>query len=372
MRKEDILGLLIFLIDIAAGFVVAYTILPNYSVDFMGRFAFVMFTAIIAFILNGVGLELLHALGGKIGGYEVSLINIFGFQFEKLNNKWKFSYKDYNGLLGETKLAPKKDKLNLKPYVWAPTIGYIVEVVVGAVLLIVMKQNESIEIIPSWIGLGAIIFITISSMLALYNLFPVRLNSMNDGYRLRLLSDAKNTEALNELFRVENLLRQGFEVDEIKTFENINDFTTGVNLFYVYEKLAKKDHKEALRVIDLMLAKQESLSTETVYRLLAQKMYVLTMDNIDKAKEFYDEEVKDKARVFIANDKSAESIRAYVLIAGLIDKSQSEVELVKKRFARVNSESLEARKNIEQKLFEEAVLKVEKEHPEWVKENIAA
>ena len=352
---------------------VAYAVLPNYSVDFMSRFWFVLLTAALAFILNGAGLEGLHALGAKLGGYEVSLINMFGFQFEKINGKWKFSYKDYNGLLGETKLVPKKEKLNLKPFVWAPTIGYIVEVVIGSVLLIVMGQSEALEAIPSWLGMGSVIFITVSSMIALYNLFPARLNSANDGYRLRLLSDPKNIEAFNELFRVEDLLRQGKEVKDIKTFENINDFTVSVNMFYVYEKLSLKENLEALRVLNLMLEKKELIGLETMWRLLAQKMYILTIENIEEAREFYDAEVKDKARTFIANDKSAESIRAYVLIAGLIDKSESEVELVKKRFARMNEASLEARKHLEEKLFEDAVDRVNKEHPEWVKkENIAA
>lgn len=372
MKKEDILGLLIFFIALGVCLIVALTVFPQYDVFFMDRFWFIILTAGLAFTLNSVGLELLHALGGKLGGYEVVLINVSGIQFEKIAGKWKFHYTDYNGLTGETKLAPKKEKLNLKLFVWAPLIAYILEIAVGALIIALVKDNNFSEVTPSWLALGAAIFITASSMLALYNLMPLKLNNLNDGYRLRLLSDPKNVEAINELYRVENLLRQGEETGEIKTFENINDFTSDVNLYYVYDQLAKKNNKKALDVIDLMLSNKDNLSEYVVYRLLAQKMYALIMIDEEKAKDFYDLEVKDNVRTFIANDRSAESLRAYALIAGIIDKSQSEVILVEKRFTRVNNESLAARKTIEKKLFDEAIEKIYKAHPEWVKENIAA
>ena len=373
MKKEDVIGLIIFVIAFGAGLVVAFTVLTEFNVTFMSRFWFTMLTVILAFVLNAIGLEVSHVIGGIIGGYEIISINILGLEIEKIGGKKKFHYRDYNGLTGETKLSPKKDKTNLKPFVWAPIVAYLVEVVVGAIIIMLVKEENAVSETPEWLALGSVLFITVSSMIALYNLIPLRLNSLNDGYRLRLLSNPQSEEALNELFRVENELRNGKQVLNIKKFENVNDFTATPNLFYLYNKLAKNELDDALELINVMLEKKETLGTDTLYRILGQKMYVLILTNIEEAREFYDAEVKDNIRKFIANDIFAESLRAYVLIAGLIDKSESEVMLVKKRFARVNEQSLLGRKADEQRLFDEAIEKIYKEHPEWdKKESIAA
>ncbi len=94
------------------------------------------------------------------------------------------------------------------------------------------------------------------------------------------------------------------------------------------------------------------------------------MTDFDKAKDYYDTIFKDKERRFLANDKSAESLRAYALVAGLLDDSQSEVAFVKKNFKKVLKETYETRAKIEEKLFNEAIEKILNKNVTWKIEDL--
>ena len=189
---------------------------------------------------------------------------------------------------------------------------------------------------------------------------------MTDGYRLMLLSKKVNSDALNEVLRIESLQREGKEVKEYKVFEEITDYTASVNLYAVYSDLAKKDYEHAEKLIDQILEQKEKVSSLTANRLIAQKLYIkiITLPKEEAAK-YYDAEVGDDIRRFISNDMSMESLRAYVLIAGILDESQGEVEYANSKKAKALKRSLTARADIENKLYEDALEFVKKNHPDW-------
>ena len=90
---------------------------------------------------------------------------------------------------------------------------------------------------------------------------------------------------------------------------------------------------------------------------------------IDDARNYYDTNVDDKTRRFISNDISMESLRAYILIAGLLDESQGEILYVQSKIKKAMKIALPARKEIEQQLYQDALNKVYEVHPEWKTEN---
>lgn len=370
MKKEDIFSIFIFIILAAGGFISVYTIGAKFAVDFMSRFWFALLTIVIAIIFNIVGLEGLHALGGKLGGYEVNGFNVFGFGWRKVKGKWNFKFNEFDGLGGEVKLAPKKEKTNLKPFIWIPIIGYVVEFALGfALIKLATSQDATIEI-PQWLAYGALLFLVVSTAIALYNLIPIKLDSMTDGYRLILISNPINKEAYDELMRVESLQINGENVGEIKTFDVVSEFTAEINLLSVYDNLSKKNFEKGLQVIEMMLEQDKKINEITRNRLMSQKLYILLMSDLDKANDYYDTIFKDKERRFLANDLSAESLRAYALVAGILDDSQSEVSLVAKRFKKVLKETPETRAKIEEKLFNEAIEKILEKNKDWKKEDI--
>lgn len=375
MRKEDIASAIIYLIMIAIALVVGFTAISDaftnlYSTfnSTFNSFAFAIVVIIIGLLFNMIMLEVFHVLGGKMGKYDIVSVNVVGLCIYKESGKWKFGFKDFDGLTGETKLSPKSKDSNLKPFVWLPLFMYILELI-GCITLYTLgtSMKETDRFSPlCWLAVAALLWVVISSMMALYNFVPVKLDSMTDGYRLMLLTKKVNAEAFNEVMRIENLQREGKPVDSIRVFDEITDYTASVNLYSVYEHLAKGEFEDAEKLIDAILEQKDKVSSITSNRLLAQKLYIkiLTLSK-EEAQKYYDSDVDDTVRRFISNDLSMESLRAYVLIAGMLDESIGEVQYANGRKSKALKRSLPARASIEDKLYEDALNLVKKSHPDW-------
>ena len=138
------------------------------------------------------------------------------------------------------------------------------------------------------------------------------------------------------------------------------------------DKLHKtaEDFEKAAKIIEPMLNEENKISNTTYQRLIAQYLYIkIKTSPIDDARNYYDTNVDDKTRRFISNDISMESLRAYILIAGLLDESQGEILYVQSKIKKAMKIALPARKEIEQQLYQDALNKVYEVHPEWKAEN---
>lgn len=374
MKKEDIASLFVYLIMIGVAVIVGLTaardsFILNYNINWPS-YLFAIVVIIVGLLVNIGMLEVCHIIGAKIGGYAVLSVNILGICWKKTENKWKIGFSDFDGLTGETKITPKKEDAKLTAYIWLPVLMYFLELA-ACIVIITLAEDKNVQ--PTsplkWMSIAALLVIIISSLIALYNLIPIKLDSMTDGYRLMLSTKKENIDAFNELMRIEALRMEGKEIGEVKIFENITEFTASINLISVYEKLNTKDFKKAEELIDMIIVDPSKVSPTTYHRLLAQKLYikVMTLPKEELAK-YYEEEVGDPLRKFLANDLSMESLRTYILIAGLLDKSHGEVEFAKSRKERALKKCVKSRVNVEQTLYEEALEKVYSEHPDW-KEN---
>lgn len=369
MKTEDITSFIVYVLMLGMALALGLTIVKDaVNVLQIGGLSFLVIglAIIVTIVINSIGLELFHALGGKMGGYTVASVNILGFNWYKTSTKTKFRFSfDFDGLTGETILAPKSEKAKPSAYVWLPFFAFIIELV-GCVILYSMGSLKGASDSMKWVAALAIVVITISSMMALYNFIPLKLDTTTDGYRLTLISKPANVAAYNELMRIENLQREGKEIGDVKYFEEITNFTASINLITVYENLSKGEFDKALKLIDKMCDVPDKISKSTLYRLIAQKLYIkiLTLP-LPVAEKYYDEEVGDDIRRFISNDLSMESLRAYILIAGLLDKSQGEVQYAMSRKPKAMKRALESRANIEEKLYIDALKMVKEAHKDW-------
>lgn len=371
MKKEDIASIVVYLIMIGAAIIVGLTAVQSvfqahYHIS-MVSYLFAIIVIVVGLLVNIIGLEVFHVIGAKLGHYSVISFNVLGLCFQKKAGKWKFGFKDFDGLTGETKVAPKDEKSKLTPYIWLPVLMYFIELVVCIVLFTLAEdKNTPFDSPLHWMAVAAILWIVISSMLALYNLVPVHLDSTTDGYRLMLISKKENVEAFNELMRIQALQMEGKEVGEIKVFTEITEFTASINLMSVYEELNNKNYQRAEELIDMIVLDPKKVSSQTYNRLLAQKLYIRIMTlPLEEVRKYYDESINDNVRKFIANDLSMESLRAYILIAGLLDESNGEVEFAKSRKEKALKRVMPSRVEVEKKLYEEALEKVYSEHPDW-------
>lgn len=370
MKKEDVSGIIVYLLILAVAIVFGLTVLREYSSQWDSVFVYIIyiFGAILSgLILNSALFEVAHILGAKAGGYEIISVDILGLKWFKDNGKTKFKFSGYDGLTGETKILPKKDakkEPNPTPYLFFGTLFYIVEIVIAVVLFTLFKSDSN-EVLRQ-ITYFVLIIAVIGGMILIYNILPFKLDSMTDGYRMRMTTNKANKKAFNELLRVEYAISQGETDVEIATFKDITNFTAELNLNKVYVLLDKKQFKEAEELIDVILEGKATISEKVYIRARAQKIYINIMTkSLEEAKEYYDKEIPMAERRTLSNDISMVSIRTYLLMSGLFDGSKSECAIAINNVRKCFNNTPKQRQKTEANLFNDALKRVDEVHPTW-------
>ena len=371
MKKEDITGLIVYLIIIALAIIFGFTVLQTHNTESsfsgIGYVLYIIVAVVVGALFNSILFELAHIIGAKIGKYTILSVNILGFCFYKDGEKTKFKFSSFDGLTGETKIVPKEgmvEKANPYPFLFFGSLFFVVEAIAVMVVFSIYRHSEVAllrDVAYAVLTIGAI-----GLVILLYNILPMKIDSMTDGYRLTMVSNPKNKAAFNELLRVEYEISQGNDNVEVKVFDDITNFTADLNLNRVYALLDKKEYKPAEEILDKIIAAKQEVSEKVYIRARAQKIYInLYTRNLEEAKEYYEKEVPVAERREISNDVSMASIRAYLLMSGLLDKSRSECIIALNNVYRAFKHTPKNRQHTEVELFNEALEKVVAAHPDW-------
>ncbi len=373
MKKEDILSLIVYAMMIVVAAVLSFAIISplisKYGSLFLGgssnQFLWVFVSLIGAIILNVSLVEIGHIIGAKIGGYTILSVNIIGFCVYKKIDKWKFGFRSFDGLTGETRIAPKKSNSNIKAYAFLPFILFLVELIAFVVIFYIATSSDNFDFLKP-LGIVGLIFITVGGMIQIYNIFPARLDATNDGYRLVIMSKPINMEAYNEMMRIESVEMTGEKIESFKTFDDITDFTASVNLLSVYKYLEEDNIADAEALIDQLLENKEKLHENVYLRILAQKAYIVIMyRELDDAKNYAKDNLSSEMVRFISTDLTMESIRAYMLVSGILNGSKSEVKYAVSRKYKAIKVTNVGRVKLENKLFDDALNKIDQAYPNW-------
>ena len=370
MKKEDVSGIIVYLLILAIAVVFGLTVLREYSSQWDSVLVYILFIfgAILSgVILNAVMFEVAHILGAKAGRYKILSVNILGLLWYKDGEKSKFKFSGYDGLTGETRILPKEDvkkEPNPSPYLLFGTLFYAIEIIIAVVLFTLQKELHN-DIFTK-ISYFVLVIAVIGGMVLVYNILPFKLDATTDGYRMRMTSNKANKIAFNELLRVEEAVRQGETDVEVATFNEITNFTADLNLNKVYMLLDKGEFEEAEKLIDIIIAGKETISEKVYIRARAQKIYInIYTKPLEEAKEYYEKEVPMVERRQLSNDLSMVSVRTYLLMSGLLDNSKSECNIAINNVRRCFNSTPKQRQKTEANLFNEALKKVDEVHPNW-------
>lgn len=371
MKKEDVSGIIVYLLIMALAVLFGINVLQEHSSKSdLGSlyFLFIIGAIAVGVVFNAILFELAHRLGAKLGRYQVISTAILGLLFYREEGKLKIKFSSYDGLTGETKIVPKKDakkEPNPAPFLWFGTLFYIVEITI-IIILFSWLTSSKMSVTASNIGYFLLVIGAIGGMILLYNILPLHLDATTDGYRLTMITSAANKKAFNELLRVEYELSQGNTDVEISTFTDITNFTADLNLNKVYLLLDKRQFKEAEELLDIILAGKATISQKVFVRARAQKIYInIYTKSLEEAREFYEKEVSMMERRELSRDLSMTSIRTYLLISGLLDKSRSETMIAINNVSKSFNKTPKRRQNTEITLFNEAIDRVDAAHPDW-------
>ena len=373
MTKEDVFSLIIYIgmlgIALAVGFLV---VMPAFNNGFLfddsgARIGFLLGAIIVAILFNAILLEGGHLIGSKLGGYTILSFNLLGFCYykEKMDDgsyKAKFKFlKSFDGLTGETQIYPNKEKANPMFYVFAPLVLFLLEIVAMYISIIMIPDTvNGVANDLNWVKYGLIIFATIGCMFILYNYFPTRLDSLTDGYKLTLLTKKINVEAYNEYLTILGLGLVEDETKEIKTFDELTDFTADVNMLSVYQAMIFDKYDYANTLLEQMILNGK-LSKYTVLEAKIEKafIYFLTENNEEMLKKYFNETFNSEERKYIKKVNCLQTLRLYLLFEGLIEQSKSEIEYCKNKFKKLKDSENLALANIEEKLYLKALKRIE-------------
>ena len=372
MKKQDIAGIIVYVIILAFAAVFGLTIIRNYSAKAnmeTWQFVFYVAGAIVAgLVFNSILYELAHMFGAKVGGYNITSVDILGFNFYKEDKKTKFRFSSFDGFTGETKIVPKqkrKKQSNPVPYLIMGTLFYAIEVV-GVVLAFSILTREGSSTMMNNIAYFLIIVMAIGGIIVFYNIIPLQLDSLTDGYRLRLVSGKKNIIAFNKMLLGETVNENEEEIEEE---HHETSFSQDLKLNQVLVCLNEEKYTEAEDLIDSILAggnADKKISHKTLFEAKAQKVFLVFINkDFETACAYCEKELSLHEKKELSDETGLPFLRAYILISGLLDKSRSECMRSLDKTYKSYKRTPESRRLLESKLFNKALNLVIEKHPEW-------
>lgn len=385
MKKEDVISYIVYaLILVAAILTVVFAINPLLSgedaylnglpVFSYSPVVYSIIAIVISIIFGGILVEVGHVLGAKIGKYKIISVNILYLNFYKTKNAqgkdtFKFRFKSFDGLTGETIVMPvtgKDGKYISKPgaMIYLPNLLLALFTALSF-LGYALSIKDTLVFAPL-----SLYLVLVFGIILFYNIIPTKLDSITDGYQMKICSKKSNIPAFNESLRIRSCNILGIDPGETIVFDEVTDYTFEINLVEVYKLLAKNDYVGAYIILDKMYKLRESLNASNKAKLIGQMIYILLIDpnnlaNVELAKKIYYSEITSEEKRDVSNASYIETIRAYILISGILELSETEVQYATSRANSAYRKVESGRKEIEKILYQNALKLVKEKHPKW-------
>lgn len=332
-------------------------------------YGYAILAIICGYILSTILYELGKLIFGKIAGYNLIYINLFGFTFIKnKDNKTSFKFTKFENYGGKTLMAPKSNKSCLSLYLLG---GSIFSSIITALMIV------GSHLLVQEIGLRMLIYIeyimaTVMLIILIFNLAPFLNDDLFDGFVLRLVHHYKFKEQYHKILLEENALITGR--GELLFFEDVdysNPLISRASI-YNYYYLLNKDEEKAKEMIQIGLDNDNYLIDEDIGILLSNKYYFKLMnDNYEKVgEEFYKEE--KSYRKIAVNYNNYGSIKTALLVSSLVDSSYDLYEHILNVMDKKKTNFSSLRIEKENQLIERALEFIKLKKEDWFKEDDSA
>lgn len=332
-------------------------------------YGYAILAIICGYILSTILYELGKLIFGKIAGYNLIYINLFGFTFIKnKDNKTYFKFTKFENYGGKTLMAPKSNKSCLSLYLLG---GSIFSSIITALMIV------GSHLLVKEIGLRMLIYIeyimaTVMLIILIFNLAPFLNDDLFDGFVLRLVHHYKFKEQYHKILLEENALITGR--GELLYFEDVdysNPLISKASL-YNYYYLLDKDEEKAKEMLQIGLDNSNYLPDESVGILLSNKYYFKLMnDNYEKVgEEFYKEE-KGYRKISVSYN-NYETIKTALLVSSLVDSSYDLYEHILNVMDKKKNNFSCLRLEKENQLIDRALDFIKTKKEDWFKEDDSA
>lgn len=366
MKKEDVISTLVYLVMLVIVVIVGYFIISANSEAILSSlgnnssaiYGFVIISLIIGVLINVIFVEVGHALGAKIGGYNILSFNVFGLCFYKVlvndKLKTKFGFKSFDGLAGETKILPssRKEKHNPVAYIIFPFVLILLEFLALYLSFMFISDDSNL----AFIKYAIVLIATVGGLFILYDYIPFKLDAATDGYRYTLLVKKINVEAYNTRLEIEGNILLNKDNKNYKVFDEITDYTADVNFLSIYNYLENYDYESSFELINKIINTTSKVSNETILKAKMWYLYLLLKeDKLDEAKKYF-EEFDDSATNYLKKNNSLLTLRTYNLYLIKVEKAESLIEETSIKYLKTYKNEVSTFKEKDKKLFESDVV----------------
>ena len=364
MKKEDLYTYAVYALMLGLALFVGLEIIaPAFSVlGIVGssQYVYALITIGFGFLINAVLLELGHISGALLGGYLIKSTNILGFSWYRDQKNWKFGFKSFEGLTGETIVLPKNSKSQPILHLWGGLIFYILEVIFGFLIAYTVFSAEQ------WGRYAVIIIIAIGGMLMIYNFMPFKMDTITDGYRLATTPKGQGNETFNELKRIEEAYEKKEKPGPFKYFKELSNGNVQILIHEIYDQIKNKQYKEAL--LNTQRIKLSTKLNETfLNKAFSMEAYITLLSSSQNEGSNWFYALSSRERKYISNDASLMTLSAYILVAGTIEDSFSEAAYCfDRRPAALKKTADKNLLNLESSFFETSLAIIKQRHPDWV------
>lgn len=371
MKKEDVTSTIVYLIMLLVVFLVGFFVIQSNSqaiANSLGGsegiiYAFVILTLIGGILFNIIFTEVGHMIGAKMGNYHIVSVNVLGFCFYKTLDKetnkikFKFGFKTFDGLAGETKIAPNENnkKSSPFPYLLMPFVIVLLEFLALVFVYIYIDDKSNLV----WLKYLVVMFATLGGIFIIYNYIPIKLDSETDGYRYTLLIKSINVQAFNTLLKLKEDMMLNKEDLVYPYFDEITDYTASINLLKIYDDLDKNDLDDALKIVDTIINSEAKLNQDTRSHAKYWKIYLLTLlEKNEEAKTLY-ESLSEYELKYLKKGNTLLSSRSLLSYVGLVENSYELVDDISISYLKTFKSETDAFKEKDKKLFDSLVVKIE-------------
>ena len=372
MKKENIIGILIYLLVFAVAIIYGFTVLQTHfshsGIKEVWMYAiYIIVSVLIGVFVSGFLSEIGHLLGAKTGGYRIVSWCLFYFTiYLNKDGKRKVKFANFDGLTGETKIIPnydKKERPNPYPYLLYGCVFNLAWIVACIFLFFTYKGNKGFE---SDIGYFFLTCAIIATLMLVYSMLPAKLDSVTDGYRFASIQG--DVPGFNDKLAAENggdILVAAIKKEE-ETSKKPAKFIPEAALNEVCSLLVEKKYDEAFALLKEIDEHEKECTNRVTLEAKSQYIFAYMMSKTKKEiDDYYEAEVSFALRRELANEYTMPIIRTYILTAGVLDGSQSEVMLSLKKVVKAYRNVPENRRHNELVLFNEALDKLIEAHPKW-------
>lgn len=355
-----------FALALILGIVIIRPMLVNYdSTGAINPYLLVVISIVAGIILNAILLELGHLAGAKIGKYRVRSFVVLGLGFKtKKGGAKKIGFNSFDGLTGETKVAPLDvEKSSLRAYIAFPLLFLLIEAVVFVTIISVINLPDGKY---SWAEIFSACALIVGAMIYVYNYFPAHLEALTDGYIATLISKPINRVALNNLLLAEEAAAIGAPAPKRAIYDTWSDLTFGLNMGVVYDFIKEGKMREAIAILDKAIGVEKGLSGYCINEAKSLKLSLWLGNPAYQRQgaEMY-QELDDSAKKYISNISSPSALRCYFLISGVIEESETEAAFALDKVEKILKGVPEERLDVEKALIKANMDLVKKVHPTW-------